>query len=57
MLEHSERKAIQEKLLNYSLIQSGDEKLKYAYAFGSLWALMTDDQLKAFDKHLNEWSK
>lgn len=31
-------------VLNYALIKAGDERFKYAYAYGMVFALLTDEQ-------------
>ncbi len=43
-LLHEEKKAIQEKLLAYAKAKS-HSNFEYAYAFGVVWTLLTDEQI------------
>lgn len=45
-MEYQEKNKIEEKVFAYAIKKSGEEKFKYAYAFGLIWALLSDEQLK-----------
>ena len=57
MKTYQERLAVEEKLFQYALNKSGDERFKYAMSFGVVWAMLTDEQIETLDRYLTEWSK
>ena len=57
MKTYQERLAVEEKLFQYALNKSGDERFKYAMSFGLVWAMLTDEQIETLDRYLTEWSK
>ena len=50
MLSYEQEKEINNALLAFAEQKAGDNK--YAYAFGMLWATLTDTQIKSLNKFL-----
>lgn len=55
MMSHDERKQIEAALLTYAETKASG--YKYAYAFGVVIPMLTDEQMKTLDGYVTEWSK
>lgn len=50
-MNYEETQKIDEAILNYALIKSGDERYKYAFAYGMVFAILTEDQKNYLKKY------
>lgn len=57
MMTYQEKSLVENKLMEYATNRAGDERFKYAAAFGAVWAMLNDEQVQTLDRYLDEWSK
>ncbi len=53
-MDYQEKTKIQEKVLAHAEKVSTKKQYKHAYAFGMVWAMLNDEQVKFLEKHILE---